>query len=255
MPLEATTHETQSQLADYCRTGIYQPIAGVDPERAAVYRRLVWNTVSEALNKAYPIACHWLGPEKWEELTSEFFAQWRSKTPYFWMMPKELYLFVEESDGSTRWGVPYLRDLLLFEWIEIELFMMANRTPLLHRKEGDVMRDQMVLNPEGRVDGLHYPVYKSHPEELNQCSGTYFLFSYRHPVELETCFIELSPICAVMVELLMQAPLSGEELVATLIEQFELEEGDHIYRFAENFFTGLLSQGAVLGFREDLNNA
>jgi uncharacterized protein len=254
MLLKETTHQTQSRLADYCRTGLYEPIAGVDPERAAVYRELVWNTVSGALEKAYPITWEWLGAEKWDELTSDFFAQWNSSTPYFWMMPKELYLFVEQ-EGGARWGIPYLRDLLFFEWIEIELFMMADRKAQLHRQEGDLMRDPLVLNPEGRIDAFQYPVYRSQPEELGDSKGSYFLFSYRHPVDLEVCFIELSPVCAVMVELLMQSRLSGEELVGALIEQFGLEEGDEIYRFTENFLTGLLSQGAVLGFREDLDNA
>lgn len=255
MPLDELTHACQSQLATYCRTGIYEEIPGVNPERAAVYRRLVWGTVRDALEKAYPIAASSLDPETWEGLITDWFAERNPQTPYFWLMPKELYLFVEETPFEERYGLPYLRDLLLFEWIEIELFMMANCVAPRYRREGDVMRDPLVFNPEARVDSFCYPVFKRPVEELADCKGNYFLLSFRHPVSLEVSFIELSPVCTVIAELLMQEAYSGEEVIAILAKQFGLEVDDQIYRVTENFLSDLLERGALLGFKEDPKNA
>lgn len=62
MQLLNHTHQHQSALAAYCRTGELPDIPGVVMENVPQYRRLVYNVIDDMLQNAYPLTYEYLRP-------------------------------------------------------------------------------------------------------------------------------------------------------------------------------------------------
>jgi uncharacterized protein len=192
MPLDSLTAEAQRRLARYCRLGDLPPQCN-EPgteRRCNVYRDLVVNALRDPLDRAYPIAQSVLGPA-WEDLIHRFIREYPCSSPQLWRMPYELYLFAREDEALTR-EYPWLPDLLLFEWIEIEVHMMADGSRAECTSEGSLEGSRLFLNPDHRFIGLTYPVMRTVGQDLIRLQGSYHLVCYRHPESLDACYLELS---------------------------------------------------------------
>ena len=146
MYLKKETLEIQNNLGDYCRTGVYKNIDGVSQERLTHYRRLVFGNVKSVLEKAYPITLEWLSEDEWLILVNDFFEFHDSQSPKIWELPQEFMEFVKTNGYDRKFDKPALNDLLLIEWIEIEVHTMMDIEVAAHRKHGDLLNDALVLN-------------------------------------------------------------------------------------------------------------
>ncbi len=182
-----------------------------------IYRRLVRGGMAKVLKAAYPIAAS--APIDWEGLIDAFIREEMSTSPYLWQMPRGLLDFVRD----RGWGPPYLTELLHFEWQEVELLMEEDREPML-------------LNPHLRIDHYTYPVFKVRPEKLEAEVGSYHLVSYRHLVDLDVRFVEVSPSFAKTLE----------EIRA--LEKLKLPISNDLCQKGIEFFNTCQSLGIVLGF-------
>lgn len=213
MPLSDETSRMQRALADYCRDADFRPLPGVRQERASHYRRLVFGGVKTTLRNAYPIAYQTLGREAWEQLVETFFAEYACDSPQLWKMPRGLYDYVRETGYAAKIGCPYLNDLLLFEWTEIEVFMMEDKTHPAVSPISDLLNEPLVINREHRILKLSYPVFRLKGEELLNAKGSYLLVAYRNPSTMKVWFSELTPFTAAVVELLRDEPLRGVDVL------------------------------------------
>ena len=249
MQLRVETYSLQASLARYCQTGIPTPIPGThSPERVAVYRRLVFNNIQDQLRLAYPILHSFLPEEKWDALVKEFFAQHDCSAPQLWQMPLELVRFVEQSSYSKRLNLPFLQDLLEFEWNEIELFMTSDIVPPPLRATGSVLDDPLVLNPILNLKKYDYPVFRVQPADLANQAGDYFLLSFRHPETCSVQFLELAPLTVRVVEILHTAPTSGRLALSQAGEELGVTDFSLLYDQGEKFLQTLLHERAALGF-------
>lgn len=247
MLLKEESHRLQSQLTDYCRREGASLPRGVDPNRVSVYRRLIFSNISETLRRAYPIAAHLLEGERWDFLVESFFSEHKIASPYLWQMPKEFWHFVDEGGFSEEWDLPYLDDLLHFEWLEIAVHMMADGESPPYTDKGDPMRDRLIVNPDHSIDPFRYPVFKGSSEEWAARPGNYFLLTYREPIDCTVHYIELSPLCTIIFELLRNAPLSGSDIVEWLVVR-QGQNREAMEQFCGIFLRELLVQKVVLGF-------
>src|SRR6056297_2072235 len=110
--LKNDTHNIQSSLADYCRNGEAVDLPGTTDGRLPQYRRLVFGVISNTMKQAYPIAAKHLGPEVWDQLVEDFFANHACQNPQVWRMPRELIDYVESSGYDEKLQLPHLLDLL-----------------------------------------------------------------------------------------------------------------------------------------------
>lgn len=249
MPLEKDTYQHVSNFAVYCRSA-QQPLpVAVRSDRAPTYRRLVWNIVDDCLRRAYPICATILRAHEWEELVRDFMAGWDCSDPQLWKMPRQLCEFVRASSYSKKLGRPYLDDLLYFEWIEIEVFMMPDVPALSVKSEGDLFHNKLILNQEFRLIELSYPVFRVSANELEAHKGTYFLLAFRHPKTLTVRFMELSELWVEVVDLLAKQALSGVELLSTLTEELNEKEAVSMRTMLLAFLESLQQQGMLAGFR------
>jgi hypothetical protein len=249
MYLNQETINLQSQLADYCRSGVYTPIKGVNSNRVENYRRLVYNNVKNTLEKAYPITLAWLNKEEWEKLVYSYFKLHNSKTPKIWEMPREFMEFVRENKFAVSLDKPALDDLLLMEWIEIEVYCMPDIFIDTGNKSGDNIYDILILSPEYRLMKLDYPVHLLHADKAKEKKGNWFLYVFRNQETGSVQFLNVSMLHVYVLEKQYESPQSIFELLPEISSVFGIADVKQIKDHLCIFVSDLISKGAVIGYR------
>jgi uncharacterized protein len=200
MNLQTTTYKAQSQLAEYCRTGIYSPIPGVNERNIHRYRDLIYNIIDDSIQAAFPLSFNLLKKEEWEKMIKDFFGSHYCQSPQIWQMPGELITFLDNSNYKLLKKYPFLKDLLLFEWFEVELYMMEDLEVPTYKTDEIYIDNNLVLNPELKILILKFPVHlKNATEIIKSDKGQFFVCMHREP---ESGRIEFSNLQYPHVELL-----------------------------------------------------
>jgi hypothetical protein len=245
---ELTTHGYQSALAAYCRTGRYKEIPGVRTRHVNHYRRLVFNVVEDMLRSAYPLTHHLLSAREWKAMVQGFFSNHPCQSPQVWYMPRELYEYLQQKQPPLLKRYPFLLELLWFEWLEVELFMMEDR-PALYNISGDISTDRLVLNPEHHLQHFEYPVHLEQAKRITAADkGNYFLVLFRKPESGDVAFMNLSPALVTVLELLAEGPQRLDALVTGSCARWQLPVTAEIKEAVGAFITQALENRLVLGF-------
>jgi len=174
--------------------------------------------VNGSLQSAYPLTYSLLGEEEWHKLAHTFFSSHRCQSPMVWEMPKELYEFVGEENYPLVKKYPFLTDLLLFEWKEVEIYMTKYIEPYLFT-EKRINNAGLVLNPEIQVLSLEYPVHLKNAKEVTQNDkGVYFVSLHREPETGRVLFTNMQYPHVQVVEKLVQEPLNFEKLLRIFLQ-------------------------------------
>jgi hypothetical protein len=247
MPLLDTTYAYQSGLAAYCRTGSLPAIPGINANNIIQYRRLVYNVVADMLQNAYPLTYALLSSEEWGNVVNEFFINHPCQSPQVWYMPKEFHQYLSDARHPLLKKYPFLADLLWFEWVEVELFMMEDKTARAGNS-GDVLFSKLVLNPEHQLLLFTYPVHEKNAKYITPADkGSYYVIAHRNK-EGEIIFTSIAPALARMIEYLSAAPLSITNLFNMFQQEYQLSltEGDQ--KAIIQFFTNAYQQQLIIGF-------
>ena len=247
--LKQETKMIQEKLGEYCRSGEYVEIPGVKGSRLHHYRRLVYNVVDGALETAFPITFNILSEDEWEQMVYNFFSEHDCQTPQLWELPLEFYEYAKEENYAGKYNKPYLSDLLYFEWVEIEVHTMPDAKYPELKKDGDLFRDNIILNDESKIIHLSYPVHNRSVKEAENSKGDYFILSYRVPESGQVRFINLSVLYAYVIERIRQENKPVILLIPEIAERFGIEDLDSLKLNVRRFLNNLLEQSAILGFR------
>lgn len=249
MWLKESTYTQQSLLAQYTRSGdesIIPKLQHIKEKGIRYYRQLIFNIVWDGISNAYPILTDFLGEEKMKTLVHDFFTQHPCQTFQVWEMPKEFKDYIIQNNHSVCSEHPFIPDLLLFEWMEIELFMMPDEPLPSFTKQGNILKDKLVLNPEIQILFLQYPVHLLHPEKIEpQHKGEYFVSVHRHPESKEVLYTELTAAAAKIIEHLFEQNLSINEL-QQLFPNPSLQLKEQIKQFIRTS----MNNGLLLGFEQ-----
>ena len=246
--LKPETIDLQNKLAKYVRTGEETQIEGAVQGRLHHYRRLVFNVIHNTLSQAYPIAKEILGNEKWDNLVNEFFINHDPQEAQIWRMPFELYEYIDKVNYSEKIGIEYLDQLVYFEWLEIELFGMKDEVIPEFTDQGDILNDELVLNPYLIITHLQYPFHKNNHEELIENKGDYFIITYRDIKTDKVNFFEISPLFAVILEELIENKIALDSIVFT-IDKLKVNDFNTIKQHTITFLNDILLRGIILGFK------
>jgi hypothetical protein len=247
MHLQSETFEAQSLLADYCRTGIQPEIQGTN-KHISRYRELVYNVVYDTLENAYPITFKLLQEETRNELVHVFFSNHKAQTPQVWKLPFEFYRYLIENSYDLKLNLPFLKDLLYFEWLEIELYNMEDLPLPEHKPEGDWLNEIIIVNPETKIVQFEYPVHLTSPENLIQNKGLYFLLAYRDLETREVEFVNLSGWYALVVEQLLKAEFTLQEILEEAGSLFPETAPKELSEYTVQFLKDMQEKQFVLGF-------
>lgn len=243
------TAKIQSEFAQACRSGSIPQIQGIHSKsRVKVYHNLITNIFSNTLDKAFPIAKRLLD-NQWPKITGEFIATGNSRTPALWMMPRDFVDYAIDQKIAERLNLPFLEDLLLFEWMEIYIYMMEDgQVPPNMQAITDLENQILVLNPDATIVPLKYAVFRPIPQSREVAAGEFYLLTYRHPTHLNVHFIELQPLFVLALEYLTTG-VTGTRLIEKLRQAAPgIAEKDVETKTLE-FLEAMVEQGVIIGAR------
>ncbi|WP_018344490.1 DNA-binding domain-containing protein [Cytophaga aurantiaca] len=244
-----STQKYQRMLSNYTRTGIEAKIPGTKQEGIARYRTMIYNVVNDSLSTAYPLAKKLLTKDEWDNMVQHYFSSHACVSPYLWKMPFEFFEFVKENESELLTKYPFLSDLLLYEWVEIEVFMMED-VEVSFSKIGSIASDALVLNPSCILQYFQYPVYSKVATEITSSNQAhYFMLTHRNPETNLVRFMEVAPMFARMIELLDERPFTIEELTNQFSTESKIEISQTIKTNIESFFKKCLTKEIILGFK------
>lgn len=247
MILKTETYQNQSNLAQYCRDGKTVFITGAKPKRLPYYRRLVFNVVKDALETTYPIAFKYIKSEIWDTLVYNFFSQHHCQHPQVWRMPEEFYNFCKKANYAELFKLPYLNDLLYFEWLEAEMYVMEDKQYPEFIDSIDWLKEKIAINPEHKIIKLCYPVHLQIPEEALKNKGNHFLLLYREKESGRVQFVSLSVLFTFLVENIVLQEKTLEEIFNDILLIFGINDISLLQSEAFKFLDDLKSRGFVLG--------
>lgn len=248
MAYNDSTKQYQRMLASYTRTGIETAIPGTKEEGIMRYRTMIYTIVNESLSTSYPLTRQLLTAQEWDDTVHRYFSTHACTSPYLWRMPLEFYEYIQEEQSALLIKYPCLSDLLLFEWVEIEVFMMEDEE-VLHKTEGAVETDALVLNPACAVQYFKYPVYAKPAAEITPADAAhYFMLTHRNPETGNVAFLEIAPMFARMFEWLTEEAMSVDQLISRFTEESQLALAADSRINIVSFFKNCLSKRIILGF-------
>lgn len=241
MPGQLSYLEKVRKLGAYC-------LSGDDPSfeerypRARIYRHNVERLFSRSLHAAYPITMQWLKREEKESLLKAFLKTSPLSTAEQWKMPSLFFHWVDR--GKAPFCPAPLRDLLLFEWLEIEVQMMDLTLPLLRETPSS---DLLLLNPTARLVTLDFPVFRETPSLAAQKPGDYFLAAYRDLQTYVVHYMALSSLAACLFDELLSGPMGRKELSLRFEGAVKVERINKILECL--FQAGIIFEGGFLPAR------
>lgn len=253
MELTKQTEKIQNLLAQYCRTGIETDIEGLTPGRVHHYRRLVYNVISGTLEQAYPLTYDLVSQDQWDDWVDRFFATAKLDSPQLFRMPEKFYEWSLENEMDAELGLPYLNDLLLFEWVEIEVHTMKDIEFPYAKTQGDILDDVLVVNPEYRLIELEYPVHLIPVAECEEKKGKYYVLVFREPIHSRVQFVDLSLLHLYLIQKIMDSGTALVNLIPEAVSLFSLDTSQNITNKLIEFFKDLKYKGFIIGFNQENN--
>lgn len=253
MSLSPDTYQIQQRFAMYCRTGEPDSLPGAHSDRLQHYRSLIFNMVNDTMETAFPIAFGQLSRKKWDAMLYDFFSNHPCTAYQVWKLPAEFYQYALASGWAKKYRIPYLDELLLFEWTEMELYNMEDLSADPFFQKGDWMQDVLVLTPEHRLLTFDYPVHLTRDaKEIKSGKGRYYLLLFRHP---ETGNIEMIDLSAWFAWVIEQV---SEGLTLTDILNYAISNGWAEYSVSLEeatvaFLKMLNERDFIRGFKQKIN--
>ncbi|TDL99145.1 MAG: hypothetical protein C4K58_07625 [Flavobacteriaceae bacterium] len=241
------TFELQTELGMYCRTGLNEPKTSIQ-NHTFQYRRLVFNIIKDTLKTAFPIAKELIGKHRWKKTVSYFFENHKCQTPQVWKLPFEFYEFYTQNAFPFKKEFPFLLDLLLYEWLEIEIFMMEDLEiePFTNQKE--LQSEILVPNPEIRIFPISYPFHIKNANEIKKKDkGQYFVTIHRDYFTKQVKFNDFS---YPFVEMLLKINEESTSILQ-LEEIFSKYEKDqkNIQKEVKQFLDFSIENNLILGYK------
>jgi hypothetical protein len=213
------------------------------------YRRLVYNIIDDMLQSAFPIFYEYADTEIWDEIVNAFFSTHACQTPHVWKVPGEFYQYACDNKLKEKYHIPFLEDLLLFEWMELDIHTMKDEEFPSYQTEGDWNKDVIVLNPEYRILSVKYPVHTTAPVNIDvNAPASYFILLFREPKKGSVQFLDISVLYALTIE-----KIEEEKTIAQITDELQAIFSFRDKAFAQqqiiNFCIDLRQKDFVLGFK------
>jgi uncharacterized protein len=224
--------------------------AGIESRRIEIYRRLLYRNVEAFLSNCYPVIRKITPDDQWHAMIRDYFKIHRARTPLFPRMPKEFLFYLEKERGDHPEDFPFLAELAHYEWAEVELsydsrvFTESEADPA-----GDLLAGIPVLNELILPLVYQYPVHKIGPEFLppEPPAQPAYLLIYRNRDE-RVGFIELNPVSARLIELLLQQTGEpGHVLLHRIAKELRHPSPDTVIDGGHKIMRLMLAKDIILG--------
>jgi hypothetical protein len=223
----------QSALTQYCKTGAWDEALGPIPSRLPIYREMVEHNFNAALSKAYPIARKSIGEALWATLLADFLVAYREAEAHYLELPKALIEFELTGEWGTKQGLPWLAELLEFEWTQVMLFNKADSEAAASRPFSTDLNSPIYFSPDWELLELGYPFYR---KDWQQAPGQYFLLLYRDKNSLEVENLELNHFLAAFWLALAESPgVAVIDVLTQLLQQYQIDLNEGVLVACQGF--------------------
>ncbi len=207
----------QSIQKRFINTITKQEEVSMPSEAIEVYTELVYYRFLEVFEKAYPRFKKMVSEETFDRLIYEFLKV-GAKTPILWRVSGEFKAFLIEKNDLD---MPYLADLLEFEFLEIEMFMQKYSD---HTKSSFSLQKSYAFSKEANIRHFSYPVhhpdFDSNPEAFE--SGEFTILFYYNAKSEEVLYEEITPFIEEFL-LSLTPNLSTMQSIEKIAEVYEIE--------------------------------
>ncbi len=214
----------------------------ISDERLKIYKLLVYNNIEDTLTKAFPITKKFL-ENHWENIVETFIKEHPLNTPYLWELPADFIAFVKAENLPDKYNIPFLLELLEYEWIEIEIF---NKD--LPENQSEFSWDKrFFLSSTAILKSFQYPVHRLGSiteKDLIKHKGNYHLVIYLSPEDYEVSYIEITDF---LYDLLSK--ISEDKLLKVstdILNRYNYHPDTEIFSKLENFFKMLIEEKIIV---------
>jgi len=233
----------QNQLIDYCKTGNWDESKVPKPSRLYLYRKMVQHNVNSLLGKNFPLVRKSIEEEAWQHFTTAFLENYNYMESRFLEMPKALIAFEMAAEWGTKQGLPWLGELLEFEWTQQTLFNKVNSEVIAIKNFSGDLSLPMQLHPDWELLQLSYPFYR---KEWQQAPGQYFLLLYRDKNSLEVENLELNPFLAAFWLALAESPkVPVMDILSQLLQQYQIDLNEGVLAACQGFLGDMGGRGLL----------
>jgi len=184
-----------------------------DSQGLKIYKSLVLHRFYEVLSNGYPIFFQKINEKKFKKLVYEF-MRYGAKSTVMWQMPNEFRKFVKKQ--KVLKDIPYVNDLLWFEWIEVALMM---RNYKLQKNEKFSFKNEYKVNKNSILKKLKYKVFEEGSYEVK---GDYYLLAYYDFNDFQVYYREISlPLYLFLKELNKNGLQKAIKLIADMSDEKE----------------------------------
>ncbi|PDS23827.1 HvfC/BufC N-terminal domain-containing protein [Flavobacterium branchiophilum] len=248
MTTKSHSFSLQMDLGNYCRTGVNQPETSIQ-EHTFQYRRLVFNVVKDTLKNAFPLTRKHVGKKRWKKMVSYFFENHQCQTPQVWKLPQEFCDYYEKNPLPFKKEFDFIQELLQYEWLEIEVFMMEDLPFEAFKTKSNSNQDIVVPNPEIRILPLSFPIHQKKIKKITKADkGQYFVAIHRNFETKQVSFHDLSyPVVALLLAL-HEKDTTTNDLIQTFTEyEKDIEKAT---TFVKDFIAFAQSKSMILGYKK-----
>ncbi len=215
--------------------------AKVEDARMAVYREIVFNNIFGSVSACFPVCQQILGKRGWLKLTREFFATYQATTPLFREIPQEFLKFLTFANDIPA----YFQQLAHYEWVELAVNMQATETPKISTIT-DLLSEIPILAPAHMLLEYDFPVHKISKKFKPEDTEKTFLLVFRKN-DFKVKFIELNLMTYILLNVLAQHKLTGEQALVGLAEDMLHPNKDMVISFGLDILQDLANQRAIIG--------
>lgn len=189
-----------------------------------------------------------IGKKRWKKSVKHFFENHSCQTAQIWKLPFEFYGFYLQNELPFKKDFLFINELLHFEWLEIEVFMMEDLPINFFKMEGDLKKDILIPNPEIKILPLEYPIHVKKTREITaKDKGQYFVTLHRDYYDKQVKFNDFSYPFIEMLLLINEQETTFSDLNA-LFSKYETDTVKSEQSTAE-FISFALQNNLILGFK------
>ncbi len=201
---------------------------GIEDRRIAIYRDLLFNNIESFLRDGFPVLHSVYPKPDWLRLVRRFFADHRSKSPYFLEIAAEFVDFLENEYQPVNSDPAFLLELAHYEWVELALMVSReDAMPDDLSRQGDLLQDIPVLSPLAECLSYHWPVQhiRADFQPDKPLEQPQFIIISRKPDSDTVEFMEANPVTARLFELMHENNgQSGQSLLQQISEELHHPE-------------------------------
>lgn len=244
---ENKTFSLQTDLGLFCRTGMNQPPTSIQ-QHTFYYRKLVFNVVKDTLKNAFPETRRIVGKKSWKKAVARFFENHKCQTPQVWKLPQEFVEYYKSNEFVTDKVVPFLNELLEFEWLEIQVFMMEDLSIPVFTPKPQIQDAVYIPNPEIRILPLNYPIHIKNVKKITKKDkGQYFVSIHRDYFTKQVRFNNLSYVYVEMLLEINEREATKSDLVRILMK-YE-SDVNTVMQALDEFENFIFNRNIVLGYK------